>query len=514
MDSKNVRVRFAPSPTGFVHIGNIRTALFGYLFARHEKGTFILRIEDTDRNRLVEGAVEHLLSVMEQLGIVPDEGFYLDDNGQVKTRGEYGPYLQSERLPIYQKHVLQLIQDGKAYYCFCSEKRLEELRIEQTALKKPPMYDRHCRGLNKDEVEAERARVAAEGRNPVVRQVMPLEGQTVIHDKIFGTITYENKTLDDQILLKSDGFPTYHLAVVVDDHLMQITHVTRTEEWIPSTPKHLLLYQAFGWEPPMFAHLPLVLNPDKTKLSKRQGDVSTESFLKKGYLREALINFLAFLGWNPKTEQEIFSIEELIAQFDLAKVNKAGAVFDVNKLDWINGLYIRKMSNEAVAEKLVPYWTQDGYLEQQAEGYFLHGYQQVVSLEYLALVASLEKERLKKFSEIGERSRFYFHPPIYDPAIVVWKKSTPEQTKANLLSLAKFLETISTEEFTITNLESKIKEFIAEQGADNGSVLWPMRVALTGLEKSPTPFEVASVLAFGLGKKEVVKRLELAANLL
>ncbi len=509
--TKKIRTRFAPSPTGYVHIGNIRTALFGYLFAKHNNGTFILRIEDTDRARLVEGAVDNLLRVMKTLGIVPDEGFYLDKNDQVKERGELGPYLQSERLQLYQKHVLELIEKGRAYYCFCSEQRLDELRKEQTALKKPPMYDRHCRNLTKEQVQLEMEKCRSEGRNPVVRQAIPEQGQTVINDLIYGDISYDNSLLDDQVLLKSDGFPTYHLAVVVDDHYMEISHVTRTEEWIPSTPKHILLYKAFGWEAPKFAHMPLLLNPDKSKLSKRQGDVATEDFLKKGYLPQALINFVAFLGWNPKTEQEIFTMDELIKEFDLINVHKSGAIFDINKLDWINGLYIRNMEVGELVKDLIPYWRQAGV---DTEKY---------TEKYLESIALLERERLKKLSEIGDRTHYFFARPEYEAALLVWKKrksaeasgeggSDAADAKTKLTMLAGLFETLNETRLTKEDLEEIIKNFIDEHHFDNGSVLWPLRVALTGLEKSPGPFEVASTLAIGLGKTEIIKRLKIAVE--
>jgi nondiscriminating glutamyl-tRNA synthetase len=497
---KKIRTRFAPSPTGFVHIGNVRTALFGYLFAKHNNGTFILRVEDTDRARLVEGAVENLLSVMKTLGIVPDEGFYLDDEGQVKERGEYGPYLQSERLPLYQKHVLQLIESGKAYYCYCSEQRLEDLRKEQTALKKPPMYDRHCRNLTDEQKQQEKEKCMAEGRNPVVRFAMPTEGQTIIHDLIYGDISYENRILDDQVILKSDGFPTYHLAVVVDDHFMEISHVTRTEEWIPSTPKHLLLYAAFGWEPPQFAHMPLLLNADKSKLSKRQGDVATEDFLKKGYLPEALINFLAFMGWNPKTEQEVFSMDDLIRIFDLGHVNNSGAIFDINKLDWMNGLYIRTKSDRELVELLRPYWKESGV---EVEKY---------DESYLEAVAGLEKDRLKKLSEIGERTSYFFKSPEYDASLLVWKKADAADAKAKLSVLLEALKDVPEENFTKEELEQVIKDVISKNGFENGNVLWPLRAALTGLPASPGPFEVAGTLALGLGKQEILNRIQRAVE--
>ncbi|HVY68178.1 MAG TPA: glutamate--tRNA ligase [Patescibacteria group bacterium] len=493
-----IRTRFAPSPTGYVHIGNFRTALFSYLFAKHHGGDFILRIEDTDRARLVEGAVDSLLKVLNQFGIEPDEGFYLDSQGQVKERGSLGPYLQSERLPLYQKYALQLVEEKKAYYCYCSEQRLEDLRKEQVALKKPPMYDRHCRGLSAEQAQAEMERCRKEGRNPVIRQAIPQEGATIVHDVIYGEIRYENQLLDDQVLLKSDGFPTYHLAVVVDDHFMGITHITRSEEWIPSTPKHILLYQALGWQPPVFAHLPLILNPDKTKLSKRQGDVAVEDFLKKGYLPEALINFVAFLGWNPKTEREIFSLPELIAEFDLAKVNKSGAVFDIGKLDWLNGQYIRTTDPARLLELAKPYWQEAG-IDQAGR-----------ADSYLMAIIALEKDRLKKLADIGEGTGFYFREPDYEPALLVWKKSTAADAKDKLAKLAELLQSLTDDGFAQPALEAAVKKFIADNNYDNGSVLWPLRVALTGRQFSPGPFEVCATLFLGIGKQGIIHRLNAA----
>jgi glutamyl-tRNA synthetase len=493
----SIRTRFAPSPTGFVHIGSLRTALFAFLFARHNGGTNLLRIEDTDQNRLVEGSLENMLSVFQKMGITFDEGPYVE-NGSIRQKGGFGPYIQSERKAkgIYQKYAEQLVAEKKAYYCFCSEERLDEMRKEQTALKKPPMYDRRCRNLSADEVQKQLAEFKAAGKNPVIRFAIPLEGRTVIRDLIYGDITYENKILDDQIILKADGFPTYHLAVVVDDHFMEITHVIRGEEWIPSTPKHLLIYQALGWEPTQFAHLPLIVNPDKTKLSKRQGDVAVEDYLKAGYSPEVLINFIVLLGWNPKTEQEIFSLQQLIEQFDLAKVNNSNAVFDKNKLDWISGQYIRTKSEKELAESLKPFW--------QEAGIDVTKY----SEKYLQAIAGLEKERLKKLSEIGERTKYFFEAPDYDANMLIWKKSEKVKTKQALQDLAYLFNSIG--DFSKENLETEIKKFISEKKYDNGSVLWPLRVALTGLEKSPGPFEVCATLALGLGKDEILERLNTA----
>jgi glutamyl-tRNA synthetase len=490
-NSKTIRTRFAPSPTGFVHVGNFRTALFAFLFARHNGGVNVLRVEDTDQNRLVAGAVENLLAVMEKLGVTFDEG-YFGKNGE---KGEYGPYLQSARLDIYKQYADELIANGAAYYCFCSEERLEEVRKEQIALKKPAMYDRHCRSLTDDE----RAAQLESGQPRVVRQAIPVHGSTTYQDLVYGTITIDHSILDDQILLKSDGFPTYHFAVVVDDHLMEITHVIRGEEYLSSTPKHVLLYDALGWQMPAFAHMPLILNPDKTKLSKRQGDVDVESFLKQGYLPDALVNFVALLGWNPKTEQEIFSMEQLIAQFDLAKVNKSGAVFDLAKLDWLNNHYIKQLPDEKLADLCKPYLAGMG----------------PVSEEYLLAIISLEKERLKKLSDIVLQTEYFFKAPQYEPQLLVWRKSDAAKTKQVLALLRDFVNVTPDETLcSISKFEESLKAFIAEHELDNGTVLWPLRVAMTGREKSPTPFEVTATIAQGLGRAEVLARLETAHSLL
>lgn len=501
MDQPNrkIRTRFAPSPTGFVHIGSLRTALFAYLFARHNNGTNLLRIEDTDQNRLVEGSLENMLTVFKKMGIEFDEGPYIE-YGIIKQKGDYGPYIQSERKEkgIYQKYAEQLVAENKAYYCFCSEQRLDEMRKEQTALKKPSMYDRRCRNLSQDEIEKQKQEFKSAGKNPVIRFAIPTEGITVIHDLIYGDITYNNAILDDQIILKADGFPTYHLAVVVDDHYMQITHVIRGEEWIPSTPKHLLIYQALGWEPTQFAHLPLIVNPDKTKLSKRQGDVAVEDYLKAGYLPEVLINFITLLGWNPKTEQEIFSLKQLIEQFDLKKVNNSNAVFDKNKLDWISSQYIKILPNENLAEQLVPYWQESGVDTSK------------FNKEYLSAISGLEKERLKKLSEIGERTKYFFQAPQYEKDLLIWKKSSADDAKKKLQELKAFFTTL--EDFSREGLETELKRFIAENVYDTGCVLWPLRVSLTGLSASPGPFEVAAALFVGLGKTEILNRIDMAIS--
>ncbi len=503
-ENKPVRTRFAPSPTGYLHIGGLRTALFAYLFARHHKGSFILRIEDTDRARFVDGAIEKLSGIIHEMGLDYDEGVFFE-NGKVISKGEFAPYLQSERKQIYKEYALELIKNNGAYYCFCTEERLDQLRKEQQALKKPTLYDRCCRYLNNDEIEAN----LAAGKPYVIRQAIPEEGQTKISDMVYGEIIWDNKLLDDQVLLKTDGFPTYHLAVVVDDHLMQISHVIRGEEWIPSTPKHILLYKSFDWEEPAFAHLPLLLNKDRSKLSKRQGDVSVEDFLAKGYLKNALINFVALLGWNPKTDQEIFSLEELVEKFDFSKVNKAGSVFDTEKLDWFNNHYIRKLSSSDLISAAVPYLIAAGLLSKTGDSYKAKSGAEIKP-EFIGAIMEIEKERLKFFAELGDRIKYFFETPEYDAQILIWRKSNLETTRENIKALSEYLETLADADFTKEILEIKIKEFIAANKTDNGSVLWPMRVALSGLEASPGPFEIAAVLHLGYGKKEITDRLNRA----
>ncbi|MBX4204591.1 MAG: glutamate--tRNA ligase [Candidatus Doudnabacteria bacterium] len=478
-----VRTRFAPSPTGFLHVGGLRTALFAFLFARKNNGEFVLRIEDTDKARTVEGAAEGIITSLKEFGLNFDDG----------------PIFQSERLSLYKKYAEELVSKGDAYYCFCTPERLDALRKGQEAAKHAPKYDKHCLNLAKDEIET---RISS-GEPHVIRLNVPAAKTIRFTDLVHGEISISSNDLDDQVLLKSDGYPTYHLAVVVDDHDMNITHVIRGEEWIPSTPKHILLYSAFGWESPQHAHLPLLLSKTKKKLSKRDGDVAVKDYLEKGYLPEAMLNFVAFLGWNPKTEQEVFSLGELIEVFGFDKVNKSGAVFDLDKLDWINGLYIRKLTIEDLFARISRYLTEAGI--------DLGKYPQ----EFIFKVLNLERERLKKFSEIGERVQYFFKEPEYGPALLIWKKGSREGTKTSLAKLSEYLKSLDQSEFNTGNLESKIKSWIAEDNLTTGEVLWPLRVALSGLAASPGPFEIMD--AFGVlpeGKEIILKRIQNASNLL
>ncbi len=473
-----VRVRFAPSPTGFVHVGSLRTALYNFLFARHHGGVNILRVEDTDRTRLVEGAVDNLLRTMEWVGITFDEG--------PEQGGEYGPYTQSERTDIYRKHANELIKNVKAYPCFCTAERLDEVRKKMQAVGQPPMYDRHCRNLTEEEVE-----VKMEADIPhVVRLRVPLGETITFNDLVRGDVSFDSKTIDDQVLLKSDGFPTYHLANVIDDYMMKISHVIRGEEWLSSTPKHVLLYRAFGWENamPKFAHLPLLLNPDRSKLSKRQGDVAVENFRDKGYLPDALINFVALLGWNPSATEEIYSMDELIAQFDLEKVNKAGAIFGKEKLDWTNAEYIRKKSPDELLVLVKPIATERGFS---------------VSDDYLRKVIHLMQERARStFDFIDFASYFFKAPTEFDEKSKA--KNWTLDAKERMIEILTQFKSLS--EWTHNSIEGVIRSYAESKTISAGKLIHPLRLAVSGVGMGPGLFEMLEVI----GKEEVCKRIEYA----
>jgi glutamyl-tRNA synthetase len=496
ISNNKIRVRFAPSPTGDPHIGNIRSALFNWLFARHYGGKFILRIEDTDKNRAVKGSLEKILENLKRLGLDYDEG----------------PYIQSERLDIYKKYIEKLLKEEKAYYCFCSSERLEKMRKEQAEKKQAPKYDRKCLSLTKEQIEKN----LKEKIPYTVRLKIP-EGETKFKDLIRGEVSFQNKEIDDQILLKSDGFPTYHLANVVDDHLMEISHVIRGEEWISSAPKHIILYKAFGWKPPRFAHLPIILGSDKSKLSKRHGAVSFLEYRDQGYLPDALINFMVLLGWNPKTEQEIFSREELIKQFSLDKVQKSGAVFDIKKLDWINGNYIRKMNLDKLAEMCAPYLEKAGLVEKiqnlkiknqnDNSKFKISKTNEIISFEWIKKVIALEQERMKKISEIPELVGFVFADKLnYSAELLKWKKMDNKAIYDSLTLSQEKIYKIPEEKFLKENIEKSLRKIIGSDliKLNTGELLWPLRAALTGLKFSPGPFEVAEVL----GKEKCLKRIK------
>lgn len=484
----SIRARIAPSPTGFFHIGNLRTALWDYFLVRQQGGQFIVRIEDTDQERLVEGSVEALLRVLKRVGLDHDEGPCLLDDGTVTEKGDCGPYVQSKRLHLYKPYAEQLLKQGDAYYCFCTRERLEQMREEQTASKQTTKYDRLCLKLSQEEIDAQ----LAAGTEHVVRLKVPT-GESSFDDPIRGHVVFPHADVDDQILVKSDGFPTYHLAVVVDDHLMNITHVLRGEEWLSSTPKQIILYKMFGWQMPVYAHVPLLLNPDKTKLSKRKGDVFLETYLDKGYLPEALKNFLATLGFNPTGDRELYTMDELIALFDLSKVHGAGAVVNHEKLDWMNEQYLRQTPTTTLIDLCRPY---------------LQTARKSVEEALLHRILDVEKQRLTLLPQIVERVDQYLVAVEYDPQILVWKKADAADAKANLVLMQAYLQGVAGEQFNLTELEPMTKAMIAEKGLQNGNVLWPLRVALSGSTQSASPFE----LAYVLGKDEVLRRIETAIN--
>ncbi len=491
-----IKTRFAPSPTGYLHVGGLRTALYSYLFAKKNSGKFILRIEDTDRERYVSDGIANILKSLYWAGVIPDEGVQMKENGDVYQTGDCGgSYIQSERLPIYRKYVDELLEKGDAYYCFCTSERLEELRQLQQLNKLPTGYDRHCREIPLEEAKKR----VAQGEKYIIRMKMPLSGETSFVDKVKGEVTIKNELVDDQVILKSDGYPTYHLAVVVDDHSMGVTHIIRGDEWISSVPKHINLYKMFGWEIPTMAHLPLLLNSDKSKLSKRQGDVSVEDYQKKGYLPQALTNFVAFLGWNPGDEREIFSLEELVKEFSLEKIGKSGAVFNLEKLDWYNSHYIRALQGEDLLVQATPFIL-EAKLMTEAE--------MQNKKDWLLKALTLGKERANTLVQLAENIAFLLKNLDYQKELLVWKKGSLEEVKTILPELKELLNNFSVQNFESKNLQEKIGEWTTQKGYSNGSVLWPWRVALSGMEKSPPPFDIAEVL----GKEEVIKRIEEALN--
>ncbi len=476
-----IRLRLAPSPTGFLHIGNLRTALFGYLLAKSMKGAFILRIEDTDEKREVAGAVESLTKILDWIGLDFDEGPH--------KGGDYGPYIQSERKDIYHKLVDELLAADGAYHCFCSSEDLTKMREDQQANKLPPRYDRRCRSLSKEEVAA---RISS-GASFIIRQKLPLSGEIVVHDELRGDISFQCSDLEDHALIKSNGVPTYQFASVVDDHLMEISHVTRGDEWLPSFPKNILLYQAFGWTPPLFIHLPLILNKTGGKLSKRQGDVFVEQYKDRGYLPEALINFCALLGWHPKHDKEILSLSELTQEFSIDGMGSSPAIFDEDKLDYYNGLYIRQKSDQELLTLL-----------KQSNSTSAND-------DYLLKIIPTVKERLKNLSEWSELTSFYFSETLnYEASLLIWKSVSAEQIKANLSEVLTSLELIPESDWQQAQLEEQIITKLKAEDKKLGDYLWPLRVALTGQKASPGPFEVASVL----GKEQSLQRIQSAITML
>jgi len=481
--NKRVRVRFAPSPTGFPHVGNIRTALFNWLFARHSGGVFIVRIEDTDVARRVKGALEGILDGLRWLGLDWDEG--------PEVGGKYGPYFQSQRLDLYREAAKRLVAQGDAYYCYCSPQRLAEIRAEQQKRKQSIGYDRHCRDLT----GAERKQKEAEGITPVVRFKMPLEGQTSFKDIIWGEIVVENSTLDDYVLLKSDGYPTYHLANVVDDHLMEISHVLRAEEWLSSVPRHKLLYQALGYEMPLLAHLPMILGTDRSKLSKRHGAVSITEYKEQGYLPEAMVNFLALLGWSLDDKTEIFSRDELVKHFSLERISKTAAIFNHEKLDWMNGVFLRELSYEELLPKVMPFL--ESGLPKEVK--------RPVSGEYAGRIVPLIRERINTLAEAAKYADFFFLGELeYDASLLVDKKMTAETTLKALQAAQEKLSSL--ESFDHDSLEGVLRPLAEQLGLKAGQLFSPLRVATTGRMAAPPLFETMTVL----GKERCLQRLGVA----
>ncbi len=479
----SVRVRFAPSPTGYLHVGGLRTALYNYLFARRHNGKCILRIEDTDRTRFVENAQENLINSLRWAGIEFDEG--------PSMGGDFGPYVQSERFDLYKKYAQQLINSGNAYYAFDTAEELEAMRERHQKIGAAPKYDRESMRnqltLGADETQ----QLIDSGTAYVVRMKVPAEAEIKFNDIIRGEVSVSGADVDDQILLKSDGFPTYHLANVVDDHLMQISHVIRGEEWLPSTPKHVLLYQFLGWECPEFAHLPLLLNNDRTKLSKRQGSVAVEDFVEKGYFKETLVNFIALLGWNPTADREIFSLQELIDSFSLEKVNKGGAVFDTQKLNWMNAQYLRSLEPSDLAERFKPYLLKSGY------GDF--------SNDYLAKVIVLLRERVEILNDIAVFADYMFHKPKFyntDYMKKHWKDGTAELIKP----LVDLLSQVSNWEHKI--LHDETMKYVESRGLKLKDVIHPIRLMTTGESVGAGMFETMEVL----GKTECLDRFDIFLN--
>ncbi|MEE0221405.1 MAG: glutamate--tRNA ligase [Lachnospiraceae bacterium] len=478
-----VRTRFAPSPTGRMHVGNLRTALYTYLIAKHEGGDFILRIEDTDQERYVEGAVDIIYRTMEKTGLIHDEGPDKD--------GGYGPYVQSERQRsgIYMEYAKKLVEKGEAYYCFCTQERLDSLKKNVNG-EEIMAYDKHCLGLSKEEVEAN----LKAGMPFVIRQNNPKEGTTTFHDDIYGDISVDNSELDDMVLIKSDGYPTYNFANVVDDHLMGITHVVRGNEYLSSSPKYNRLYEAFGWEVPVYVHCPTITNEEHKKLSKRSGHSSFEDLLEQGFLTEAIVNFVALLGWSPAGNQEFFTLEELVKEFDYHNMSKSPAVFDMTKLRWMNGEYLKKMDFE-------PFYA-------QAEPYLKAAITKPLDLKK---IAAMVKTRIEVFPDIAAQVDFFETLPEYDPEMYVHKKmkTTKETSLETLKEVLPLLE--AQEDYSNDALYETLAAYVAEKGVKTGFVMWPIRTAVSG--KQMTPAGATEIMEV-LGKEESLERISKGIALL
>ena len=479
-----IRTRYAPSPTGKMHVGNLRSALYEFLIAKHEGGDFMLRIEDTDQERFVEGATDIIYRTLEDTGLIPDEGPDKD--------GGYGPYVQSERMKtgIYMKYAKELVDKGEAYYCFCDKERLRNLKTEVVEGKEIMVYDKHCLSLSKDKVSA----YLKEGKPFVIRQNNPVEGTTTFHDELYGAITVSNSELDDMILIKSDGYPTYNFANVVDDHTMNITHVVRGNEYLSSSPKYVRLYEAFGWELPVYVHLPLITDENHKKLSKRSGHSSYEDLLDQGFLTEAIVNYIALLGWSPEDNREIFSLEELIKDFDYHRISKSPAVFDIVKLKWMNGEYIKAMDFDDFYKAAGP--EIEKALTKPLD---------------CKKIAGMVKTRIEVFMDIEEMVDFFETLPEYDAAMYTHKKMKTSST-SSLKVLKEVLPLLaSQEDYSNDALYQTLAGYIGENGYKNGFVMWPIRTAVSG--KQMTPAGATEIMEI-LGKEESLKRIRKGIELL
>ena len=486
------RLRFAPSPTGFAHIGGYRTALFSWLYARHTGGSFILRIEDTDVARTIEGAVDYLIDGLHWLGMDFDEGPIVG--------GLFGPYYQTQRKALYQQYAHQLIASGHAYRCYCTPTRLEQMRKEQMAQKLPPRYDRRCRYLSNEE----RAANDAAGLTWVVRFAMPLDGETVVHDELHGDIIFKNSDIDDTVILKTDGLPTYHLAHIIDDHLMGVTHLLRAEEWISSAPRHIQIWNALGWQQPLFYHVPDVLGKDKKKLSKRHGAPSWKELQHRGFLPEAVFNFLALLGWSYDDKTEFFTREELIRVFSLDRIGVSGGILDMEKLEWMNGVYIRNLSLEEFTQRCIPYMER-----QEVDGGLPDNISRPLDFDYTSHVLSLEQERLRTLGEAAHAVSFFYSDNLtYETPLLIQKGMDAERTKAALESAEKLLITV--DQWEHSAMEAPMRELAVELGLKTGQLFGSIRVAISGRIATPPLFQMMEVLGRErtlLRIKEAIERL-------
>ena len=474
-----IRTRFAPSPTGYMHIGNLRTALYTYLIAKKENGKFILRIEDTDTERYVPGALDVILNVLKDTKLNYDEG--------PNVGGEYGPYIQSERKHLYEKYAEDLVKEGHAYYCFCTDDRLSKLREEASKNKTVFKYDKHCLKLSKEEIKNK----INNGEPYVIRQNNPIEGTTTFNDILYGEITVPNFELEDMILLKTDKMPTYNFANVIDDHLMNITHIVRGKEYLSSAPKYQRLYEAFSWETPIYIHCPHIMKNETEKLSKRNGDASYNDLLDKGYLNEAIINYIALLGWSPDSNEEFFTLDELIKNFNFNNISKSSSIFDIKKLTWMNSEYIKKMDGNEFHKIAIKYYNN---LPKELDQLY---------------ISKMLQSRLEIFTQIPDIIDFFIQLPDYDTSIFEHKKmkTTKDSSKKILTEVLTLFK--NTDDYSIENLNQLLNDYISENSYKNGFVLWPIRCALSGKPSSPGG---ASELAYLFKKDETIKRLEIAIN--